>query len=177
MKYIITFLIISLVFSCSEPSDHLTSDETDKIKKQIIERSEKHASDLENMDFESVMTFYSENLIFFGDGYYWGDYKTADGLWKDILEGGWKDILYWDLQNHKIHVFSKNAASYLVEFDHKHLEQNGDTVGSSGCFTYGMEKIDGEWKAVTGHVTHIPERTNDEKWWSKYASSNSNQLK
>jgi hypothetical protein len=34
-----------------------------------------------------------------------------------------------------------------------------------------MQKIEGEWKAVTGHVTHIPERTNDEKWWSRYSPS------
>lgn len=172
MKYFIIFLSIAFLFGFRKPSEPLTPDEADNIKNQIIERSEKHAGDLENMDFESVMKFYNKEYIAFGDGYYWGDYTTVYGVWKDILEGGWKDILYWDLQNHKIHVFSENAASYLVEFDHKHLEQNGDTVGSSGCFTYGMEKIDGEWKAVTGHVTHIPERTNDNKWWSKHAPSN-----
>jgi len=37
------------------------------------------------MDYESVMTFYSKDLIAFGDGYYWGDYLTVDGVWKDIL--------------------------------------------------------------------------------------------
>ena len=31
---------------------------------------------------------------------------------------GWKKILKWDLQNHKVQVLSGNAASYLVEFDH-----------------------------------------------------------
>jgi ketosteroid isomerase-like protein len=175
MKYLITFLTISFVFNCSKPSDHLTSDETDKIKKQIIERSEKHASDLENMDYESVMTFYAEDLIVFGDGHYWGDYLTMDGIWKDLLkEGGWKKMLKWDLQNHQVHLYSRDAASYLVEFDHEHLIENGDTVLSSGSFTYGMQKIDGEWKAVTAHVSHIPERTNDEKWWSKYSPSNRN---
>lgn len=175
MKNLLVFLTILLTYGCNQQPRQITPAEVEKIKSEIIERSEKHASDLENMDFNSVMTFYSKDHISFGDGYYWGDYLTIDGLWRDILgEGGWKKMVKWDLQNHKVHVFSKEAASYLVEFDHKHLAQNGDTIGSSGCFTYGMQKIDGEWKAVTGHVTHIPERTNDEKWWSKHSPSKRN---
>ena len=167
------FLAVILMLGCSQQSKELSIDEIEQIKNEIITRSEKHASDLENMDYESVMTFYSKDLIMFGDGYYWGDYLTADGVWKDILgEGGWEEMLKWDLQNHKIHLHSRDAASYLVEFDHEHLVENGDTIRSSGSFTYGMQKIDGEWKAVTAHVTHIPVRTDDEKWWSKYSPSN-----
>jgi ketosteroid isomerase-like protein len=171
MKWFI-FLAFFPLLCCSQQSEQLSVDEIEQIKNEIITRSEKYASDLENMDYESVMTFYSKDLIAFGDGYYWGDYLTVDGVWKDLLKDGvWEKILKWDLQNHKIHVHSKNAASYLVEFDHEHLIENGDTVLSSGSFTYGMQKIDGEWKAVTANVTHIPVRTDDEKWWSKYTPS------
>ena len=176
MKHILPYIAFITIFACSPSNNQLSVEEIEQIKNEIIQRSEKHASDLENMDHKSVMTFYSKNHIFFGDGYYWGDYLTVDGVWNQYLgDGGWKKILYWDLQNHKIHVFSKNAASYLVEFDQKHVEQNGDTIGSSGCFTYGMQKINGGWKAVTGHVTHIPERTSDEKWRSKFSPSNRNE--
>ncbi len=173
MKWILFLLVLSS-FSCSQKEEKLSAAEIAKIKNEIINRSEKHASDLENMDYKSVMTFYAntEDFIVFGDGYYWGDYLTMDGIWKDILVGGWKKMLKWDLKNHKVHVFSKDAASYLVEFDHEHLDDNGDTIRSSGCFTYGMQKIDGEWKAVTAHVSHIPFRTNDDKWWSKYSPEN-----
>jgi hypothetical protein len=171
MKYLTVFVAF-MVFSCNQKSEQLSSDEIEQIKSDIINRSEKHASDLENHDHKSVMTFYSKDLIVFGDGYYWGDYLTIDGIWKDILgEAGWKKVLKWDLQNHKIHVFSKDAASYLVEFDHEHLDLNSDTIRSSGCFTYGMQKINGEWKAVTAHVSHIPFRTEEDKWWSVYSPS------
>ena len=165
-------LIVFLVLGCSQQLKQLSIDEVEQVKNDIIKRSEKHASDLENLDYKSVMTFYAKDLIVFGDCYYWGDYLTMDGIWKVIHgEGGWKKMLKWDLQNHKVHVFSRDAASYLVEFDHSHLVENGDTVRSSGCFTYGMQKIDGEWKAMTAHVTHIPFRTDDHKWWSKYSPS------
>jgi len=153
----------------------LSTAEIAQIKEDIIKRSEKHASDLENLDYKSVMTFYAnvDDFFAFGDGYYWGDYQTVDGIWNDILgKGGWKKMLKWDLKNHKVHVFSKYAASYLVEFDHEHILANGDTARSSGCFAYGMQKIDGDWKAVTGHVSHIPERSDDEKWWSQYSPAN-----
>ena len=173
MKWII-FLFGLTLSGCNQKNETLSTSEIAQIKNDIINRSEKHANDLENLDYKSVMTFYAntEDFVVFGDGYYWGDYLTMDGIWKDILVGGWKKMLRWDLKNHKVHVFSKDAASYLVEFDHEHIDQNGDTVRSSGCFTYGMQRINGEWKAVTAHVSHIPERTNDEKWWSKYSPEN-----
>ena len=167
------FLFLFVIGSCSQKDEYLSTSEITQIKNDIITRSEKHASDLENLDHKSVMSFYAKDLIVFGDGYYWGDYLTMDRVWKEILgEEGWKKMLKWDLQKHKVYLFSKNAASYLVEFDHAHLNQKGDTIRSSGCFTYGMQKINGEWKAVTAHVSHIPERTNDEKWWSKHSPEN-----
>lgn len=173
MRYLIILSAFLTLFGCNRESEQLTSDHIEQIKNEIIARSENHASDLKNMDYESVMTFYSKDLIAFGDGYYWGDYYTIDGIWKDILgEGGCDKMLKWDLQNHKIYVHSSEAASYLVEFDHEHLVENGDTIRSSGSFTYGMQKIEAEWKAVTVHVTHIPFRTDDEKWWSPYSPSN-----
>jgi hypothetical protein len=171
MKWI-PFLFVLSLLSCSQKEEKLSAAEIAQIKSEIIKRSEKHASDLENLDYKSVMTFYAntDDFVVFGDGYYWGDYLTMNGVWKDILgEGGWKKMLKWDLKNHKVYVFSKDAASYLVEFDHEHIQPNGDTARSSGCFTYGVQRIDGEWKAVTAHVSHIPERTDDEKWWSKYS--------
>ena len=172
MEHRLIVPVALLMFGCAQQPTKLSHEEISKIENEIIARSEKHASDLENLDHKSVMTFYAEDLIVFGDGYYWGDYLTMDGAWNEILgEGGWKKMLKWDLQNHKLHVFSRDAASYLVEFDHAHLIENGDTVRSSGCFTYGMQKINGEWKAVTAHVSHIPTRTTDDKWWSKYSPS------
>ncbi len=167
----VNVLIALLLVGCTQQSMPLSVGEVEQVTNDIIKRSEKHASDLENLDYKSVMTFYADDLIVFGDGYYWGDYSTMDGIWKDILERKWKKMLKWDLQNHKVHVFSRDAASYLVEFDHVHLIENGDTVRSSGCFTYGMQKIDGEWKAVTAHASHIPVRTDDVKWWSEYSPS------
>jgi len=171
----IYFLFVLLLPGCSQQIQQLTTAEIAQIKEDIIRLSEKHASDLENLDYKSVMTFYAnvDDFFAFGDGYYWGDYQTVDGIWNDILgKGGWKKMLKWDLKNHKVHVFSKYAASYLVEFDHEHILANGDTARSSGCFAYGMQKINGDWKAVTGHVSHIPERSDDEKWWSQYSPAN-----
>ena len=171
----ISLLVVTLLFGCNQPSEQLSLDEIEQIKSDIIERSEQHGKDLKNMDYEAVMTFYAKDHIFFGDGYYWGDYHTVAGIWKDLLgEGGWQEILYWKLQNHKIHVFSREAASYLVEFDHEHIQNNGDKAISSGNFSYGMQKIDGEWKAVTAHISHTPIRTKDDKWWEKYSPSKRN---
>ena len=43
MKYLIIFLSVAFLSGFRKPSESLTPDEADKIKKQIIERSEEHA--------------------------------------------------------------------------------------------------------------------------------------
>jgi len=69
MKWIL-FLLVLGSFSCSQNEEKLSAAEIAQIKNDIVKRSEKHASDLENMDYKSVMTFYAntEDFIVFGDG-------------------------------------------------------------------------------------------------------------
>ena len=183
MKWIYILIILTLV-SCVQHDNQLSNEEIEQIKNEIIKASEKHAQDLVNKDYEEVMKFYGnvEDHVMFGDGYYWGDYSTIDGIWKDFL-GDSKEMIKWDLKNHKIHVFSKEAASYLGEFENIRVESNGDTTIVSGCFTNGMKKINNRWKTVTSHVSHNYkpgygferyhvgyDGINREKdWWSYYS--------
>ncbi len=173
-----TYLIlISTLFIGCEKAQKLSTDEIAQIKSEIIKRSEKHVKDLQNLDYKAVMTFYGDvdDFIVFGDGYYWGDYKTVDGIWKDFT-GGVKKVLKWDIYNLKIHVFSENAASCLCEFYHERINGNGDTTKGHGCFSFGMRKIDNDWKAVTMHVTHNYDLFDStgamRKWWLKYSPEN-----
>jgi hypothetical protein len=177
-----TFLFALLLLSCSQQGlcqqeGQLSVDEIAQIKSDIIKRSEKHAKDLIQLDYKAVMTFYGDvdDFIIFGDGYYWGDYKTIDGIWKDFT-GGVKKMLKWEFYNPKIHVFSKDVASCLVEFYNERIEANGDLTKGHGCFSFGMQKIDGDWKAVTMHVTHnynVFDNTGAvRKWWLKYSPEN-----
>ncbi|MEO5603320.1 MAG: nuclear transport factor 2 family protein [Cyclobacteriaceae bacterium] len=186
MKKIIAMLTIVMAYGCQQPNKELTeagrerelsADEIAQVKSEIIKRSEQQAQDLRNLDYRAIMTFYADidDFIIFGDGYYWGDYQTMDGIWKDFT-GGVKTMLKWDLSNPKIHVFSKDVASCLVEFYNERIEANGDTTKGHGCFSYGMQKIDGDWKVVTMHVTHnynVFDSTGAvRKWWLKYSPEN-----
>ena len=161
---------------CQQPGQ-LSAKEIEGIKSDIIRRAENHAKDLKNLDYKAVMTFYGDvdDFIVFGDGYYWGDYKTIDGIWKDFT-GGVKKVLKWEFYNPKIHVFSRNVASCLAEFYHERVNATGDTTKGHGCFSFGMKQIDGDWKAVTMHVTHnydlFDETGAIRKWWLKYSPEN-----
>ena len=70
MKWI-NLMTVFLMLGCGQQLEQLSIDEIEQIKNDIIKRSEKHANDLVNLDYKSVMTFYSEDLIVFGDGNYW----------------------------------------------------------------------------------------------------------
>ena len=155
-----TFLFALLLLGrCQEglcqQEGQLSAEEIAQIKSDIIKRAERNAQDLRNLDHKAIMTFYADvnDFIVFGDGYYWGDYKTIDGVWKDFTVGV-KKVMKWDIYNPKIHVFSKNVASCLVEFYHERNNGSGDTTKGHGCFSFGMQKIDNDWKVVTMHVTH-----------------------
>jgi hypothetical protein len=176
MKWV-SFLFMLFLLGCNQQEKQVSAEEIAQIKNDITIRSEKHAQDLINLDHKEVMTFYGDvgDFIAFGDGYYWGDYKTINDMWKDFT-GGVKKMLKWDLYNPKIHVFSKDFASCLVEFYNERIESNGDTTKGHGCFSYGMQKIGGDWKAVTMHVTHnynVFDSTGAvRKWWLKYSPEN-----
>lgn len=172
-----TFVFALFLLGCNQQEEPLSADEIAQIKNDIIKRSEKNARDLENLDYKAVMTFYGDvdDFVVFGDGYYWGDYKTIDGIWKDFT-GGVKQMLKWEVYNPKIHVFSKDAASCLVEFYHERIEAKGDTTKGHGCFSFGMQKMDEDWKVVTMHVTHnynvFDKKGEIRKWWLKYSPKN-----
>jgi hypothetical protein len=178
MKWITFLFALLLLGYCQQglcqQEKQLSADETAQIKSDIIERSEKHAQGLVNLDHKAVMIFYGnvDDVILFGEGNYWGDYITVDQIWQDFTRDI-KKMMKWDLKNHKIHVFSRDAASYLVEFDNERIGGNGDTTKVTGCFSYGMRKIDGDWKAVTIHVPRNYKEGygagGDKNWWKQYS--------
>ena len=155
----------------------LSEKEIEEIKREIIKRAEKQENDLNKLDYEEIMTFYADvdDFIIFGDGYYWGDYITIDLIWKSFTTNVKENI--WEFSNPKILVFTKDIASLLVEFDHKRINQNGENVGGHGCFSLAMQRIDGDWKVVTMHVTHNyyvydENATFTNKWWTNLMPEN-----
>jgi ketosteroid isomerase-like protein len=156
MKQIFLFLIVIIVACSAQKNQELTKEEIGLIKQEIIWSYAKHIEDLINLDYEEVMKFYADvdDHILFGDGLYWGDYNTIDQIWKSFCTKDNKLVLKWDLSEHHVYVFSRKAASYLVQFDNERIQTDGDTTKVTGCFSYGMKKFDDEWKVVTTHVTH-----------------------
>jgi len=85
MKWL-SFLFLLFFPGCHQQVEQLSADEIVQIKSDIIRRSEKNAKDLINLDHKAVMTFYGDvdDFVVFGDGYYWGDHKTINDIWKDF---------------------------------------------------------------------------------------------
>lgn len=152
----IVLLSAFLLFTaCKEQHGEMSPEEINELKNEIITSYEKHIDDLIRLDYDALMPYYinSEEFVLFGDGNYWGGYETGDEIWKSFTADV-DTMLSWDLSNHHVYLFSRDAASYLVEFDNVRVEANGDTTKVNGCFSYGMQKIDGDWKVATVHVTH-----------------------
>ena len=144
------------VVACQESSGPVPATEREKIKNELIESYKNHIEDLKRLDYEALMPYYiKDEHVIFGDGKYWGDYETSNQIWKQFCLEDVDTIIKWDLSNHKVYLFSRDAASYLVEFDNVRVQKGaGDTIKSTGCFSYGMQRIEGAWKIATINVTH-----------------------
>lgn len=157
MKKVISifiFIIIVMIISCNQSERPLTSKEKEQIKTEVIASIEKHVHDIIRQDYNEVMKFYvKEDYFVFGNGTYWGDYSTVDDIWKTWLPK-WKAITKWDLKNHKVHVFSKNAAIDFVEWDHERIEEDGDTTKAYGFWVWGMQRFPEGWKSVNAAIDH-----------------------
>lgn len=184
MKCICSSLIL-IIIGCNGNEEVLVPEEIARIQSEIIQQSEKNGRDLLNKDFNQVMGFYANdtNFFLFGDGYYWGDHETVREIWKGFLGDSDREMLRWDLKNHKVKVSSTNTASYLVEYYSERIEPNGDTIKVKGSLSYGMERINQKWKAVTMNITHnyqagygheqfyagFDAEKNNRNWWKAFS--------
>ena len=147
------FSSLIIILSCNMVEKPLTLKEKDNIKEELITTYMDHVEDLMSLDYKEMMKFYPKEHILYGDGKYWGDYNTTDEIWKGFTSGV-KEMIKWDVDNHKIFVHNKNAASYLVEFVNWRVEGTGDTTKVDGSFSFGMQRYPDGWKAATVNVTH-----------------------
>jgi len=144
-----------LIASCNDSEKTLTQEEKEQIKTEVINSIENHVKDIVNQDYDEVMKFYvKDDYILFGDGAYWGDYKTVDDIWGTWLPR-WKKITKWELKNHKVHVFSRDAAIDYVEWTHERTEENGDTTKAYGFWVWGLQSYPEGWKSVNAAIDHI----------------------
>ena len=147
-------VIMITIVSCNSTEKSLTLKEKEQIKTEVISSIEKHVSDIISRDYNKVMQFYvKDDYVLFGDGNFWGDYATIDDIWKTWLPK-WQIITKWSMKNHKVHVYSKNAAVDFVEWEHERIEENGDTTRAHGFWVWGMERFPEGWKSVNAAVDH-----------------------
>jgi ketosteroid isomerase-like protein len=151
----ITSCIFSvLIVSCNHTDTPLTEEEKELIKIEVINSIENHVQDIINQDYDDVMKFYVEDdYILFGDGTYWSDYETVDDIWGTWLPR-WKKITKWELKNHKVHVFSTNAAIDYVEWIHERIEEDGDTTKAYGSWAWAMQKFPEGWRSTGAMIDH-----------------------
>lgn len=143
-----------IIVSCNHTDKQLTGQEIKQIETEVIRSIENHVQDIINQDYDEVMKFYmKDDYILFGDGNYWGDYETVDDIWGTWLPR-WEKITKWELKNHKVHVFSKDAAIDYVEWIHERIEEDGDTTKAYGSWAWGMQKFPEGWKSIGAMIDH-----------------------
>ena len=152
----ISVFILCLAIGCTEKTNSLSEAEKEKIRNEVIETYKQHTEDLKRLDYKAVMTYYvnDPHTALFVDGYYWGGYKKIDTIWADFCDRV-DTIVYWNLTNHHVYPLSKDAASYLVEWENLRIhKKTGDTIMGPGSFSLAMQKINSSWKIATVDATH-----------------------
>ncbi|NAS13331.1 nuclear transport factor 2 family protein [Poritiphilus flavus] len=154
MKWSPLFLAIFFFFSCGEGSKEITDND---LKLEIKRMYEHHIQDLKNLDHTSLMRHYANtnDHVLFGDGEYWGNYETVSNIWENFTQNT-REILEWKISNEHIHLLSESSASYLMEYYNSRVDSAGDTLNIRGSVSYGLKKIDDDWRIVTTNVSHFP---------------------
>lgn len=154
IKHFFPTVVILLLSNCSIPNE-ITEEEKRIIVEEIQERVENYPEALKRKDLEWFHNFWSneEDFVFAGDGLVSTDYDASiTQLYLDVFPN-LEEVLHFEISNGHVSVLSKDAASYVLNFDWG-LIISGDTVQSRGSWIYVFKKSDDQWKVVHSAGTH-----------------------
>ena len=143
-----------MLSNCSIPNE-ITEEEKRIIVEEIQERVENYPEALKRKDLEWFHDFWSneEDFVFAGDGLVSTDYDASiTQIYLDVFPN-LEEVLHFEISNGHVSVLSKDAASYVLNFDWG-LIISGDTVQSRGSWIYVFKKSDDQWKVVHSAGTH-----------------------
>lgn len=150
---IVVWLLMLVLVSCKSSTD-LTELEIQLIKNELIQALDNHIDDVVALDYDKVMSFYAADHNFFMDGKQLGKYQDIAEVYKWAMDN-WQEIYRYQMHDHNIEVFSKEAAMMTALFNHGRIEPSGDTTESTGVCSYGMRKINDKWQIVIQQMDHI----------------------
>ena len=150
-------LFPALQLDAQEEKKKISDEEKQKIALEIQDRLDGYGEALKNKDLEWYHSFWSNepDFVFAGDGQVLTDYDAAvtqrfQGFFPQL-----KDVLYFEFTNGNITVLSKDAASYVANFEWSLLMNSGDTLQSKGSWLYVFKKANDQWSVVHSAGTHI----------------------
>lgn len=156
MKNIIVALLIFGVFSCSDSKN--TSQEASDVKAEIRSLGADVITAInENASGEILYRDFwqSDSTLFLIDGQKIIGYSQIKAVMQQLPEMRKNVVL--EPFNEEVYILSEQLAVHLVEFDERKTLMNDSITVKKGLWTTLYKKIDGDWKIMLVHESHVIE--------------------
>jgi hypothetical protein len=151
--------VLSLVICLGSCENRINNELTEQEKQHIIQEIETLMNDVynpENAGFEKLISIKAnkEGYLFASTGKIRDtEFSSYEARLKENLKALQSVI---DLKTTKMFVYplSSNSASCTFEAEAKFINPEGDTITTSGCWTYVFKKFDDGWKVIHENGAH-----------------------
>jgi len=143
-----------LACACSPSARDFDSDAHAAVTSQIQERLDDYAASVTAKDLDGILSFWSDSLVFAGDGEILGGYEAWAPIPMEDNETA-DHWIHWTWDEVHMLPLSPEADAATVEFSYQKVLVTGDTVGGYGSWTYVLKRGPRGWQVYHGNGHHL----------------------
>ena len=141
-----------VLVGCSAAEASFGEVQRDQVVAEVQQRLDDYATAVTSRDIDAILSFWSDSLVFAGDGSILGGYEEWAPIARQDNELA-QEWIHWTWGNVHILPLSPDAASATLEFEYEKILVAGDTVTGYGSWTYVFKKGPDGWQVhhANGH--------------------------
>ena len=151
---ILPMLVVGVALGCAPPPPTFGAAQRAQVASEIRLRLDQYAAAVTAKDLDGILSFWSDSLVFAGDGAILGGYDEWAPIARQDNETTDRWI-HWTWDNVHILPLSPEAGSATVEVTYQKILLTGDTVNGSGSWTFVLRREPEGWQVVHGNGHHL----------------------
>jgi uncharacterized protein (TIGR02246 family) len=159
MKYLIYLLGLFLACTACREANH-TYMKTDAIEQEIRSMGNDVVQALNEANIDVLVRDFwqSDSTLFMIDGMKVQGYENIRSVMEEIPNR--RKDLELEVEDEQVYVLSNNAAVHVIKFQEEVTHLDDSISEGEGLWNTVYKKMEGEWKIVMVHESHLKNRNN-----------------